>query len=341
LQMAIEEALENLKYVEDFPLSTTLATKIQELKWSSALPDNLALGLHIFCLGTLDTEEMEVQRQLNQHADSMYTGDAAPALPDIITVHDSKQDLCLPRSFAQLRYLVERSEALWLTLLGSQHPVTLQHRAFRDTLVAREQRLELITTRDPAYRHMVPALLGRFVQIEVNHWLTTQSRTAQPVRFDTLLDIFQDIDRQRHWEPSFPSAYLVHPKPIPPSINTSNVAASSAGSTLTSYTPPNPGNNATSTASTNSTAVVRNMAYNDTVFGTFKAMNIKARTVKDHVRKNKVAYPVNSRNENMCITYHTLGLCNEACRQVADHVPHTPEEDETLRLWCTMHWKAE
>jgi hypothetical protein len=341
LQNAVEEALENLKYVEDFPLSTTLAAKIQDLKWASALPDNLSLGVHIFSLGTLDAEAMEVQRQINQHADSMYAGEAAPALPDIVTVHDSKQDLCLPRSFAQLRYLVERSEALWLTLLGSQHPVTLQHRAFRDTLVAREQRLELITTRDPAYRHMVPALLGRFVQIEVNHWLTTQARTSQPVRFETLLDIFQDIDRQRQWEPAFPSAYLTLPRVVPPSVNTGSVTANSVGSVPTPKTAVSPGTNATTAATTTSTAVVRNPAYNDKLFGPFKAQNIRARAVKDYVRKNKVAYPVNSRNENICITYHTLGLCNEACRQVADHVPHSADEDETLRAWCTMHWKAE
>jgi hypothetical protein len=341
LQNAVEEALENLKYVEDFPLSTTLATKIQDLKWASALPDNLSLGVHIFSLGNLDAEAMEVQRQLNQHADAMYAGDAAPALPDIVTLQDSKQDLCLPRSFAQLRYLVERSEALWLTLLGSQHPVTVQHRAFRDTLVAREQRLELITTRDPTYCHMVPALLGRFIQIEVNHWLNTQSRTAQPVRFDTLLDIFQDIDRQRQWEPSFPSAYLSQPKPVPLSISTGSVTGITVGSGITTNTAISQGTSATNPTTTTSTAVVRNPAYNDRLFGPFKAQNIRARAVKDYVRKNKVAYPVNSRKENMCITYHTVGLCNEACRQVADHTTHSADEDETLRLWCTEHWKSE
>jgi hypothetical protein len=343
LQNAVEESLENLKYLEDFPLSTTLATKIHDLKWASALPDNLSVGVHIFSLGTLDPEAMEIQRQINQHADSMYAGDAAPALPDIVTVNDSKQDLCLPRSFAQLRYLVERSEALWLTLLGSQHPVTLQHRKFRDALVAREQRLELIATRDPAHRHMVPALLGRFIQIEVNHWLTTQARTAQPVRFDTLLDIFQDIDRQRQWEPTFPSAYLSQPKPVPPSIITGSVTGNTVGSALTPNTTFHLGTKASpsTTTTTTSTAVVRNPAYNDTIFGPYKAQNIRARAVKDYVRKNKVAYPVNSRNENMCITYHTLGLCNEACRQVADHTAHSAEEDETLRLWCSANWKSE
>ena len=187
---------------------------------------------------------------------------------------------------------------------------------------------------------MVPALLGRFIQIEVNHWLTTQARTAQPVRFDTLLDIFQDIDRQRQWEPTFPSAYLSPTKPVPPSISTSSLTTNSLGSALT----PNTGSQGASTMQltpTTSTAVVRNPGYNDKLFGPFKAQNIRARAVKDYVRKNKVAYPVNARNENMCVTYHTLGLCNEACRQVADHVPHSPDEDEKLRMWCTEHWKSE
>jgi len=94
-------------------------------------------------------------------------------------------------------------------------------------------------------------------------------------------------------------------------------------------------------ASTTSTAVVRNPTYNDSIFGQFKALNIRARAVKEYVRKHKVTYPVNARKENMCITYHTLGLCNEACRQAADHTHHSAEEDEALRLWCTNNWKSE
>ena len=59
LQTAVEDALSNLKYVEDFPVSTSLATKLQELKWHTSLIDNLATGVNIFCLGTLDEEAME------------------------------------------------------------------------------------------------------------------------------------------------------------------------------------------------------------------------------------------------------------------------------------------
>ena len=327
LQTAMEEALDNLHYVEDFPLSTTMATKIQDLKWSSAIPDNFSLGVHLFTLGTLDVEAMEAQRQINQHADALYSGDASPALLDIVTVHDNKQDVCIPRTFAQLRYLIERSEALWLVLLGSQHPVTLQHRAFRNTLVSREQRLELISTRDQAYRHMVPALLGRVVQIEVNHWLTTQARTAQPVPFANLTDVFHDIDRQRPWEPVFPPTYLSLPKAMGlPAVSVAGDSNSStAASTLTNFSGGNtaPSSNASASAApppAPSSAVLRNPAWKDSVFGQFKAMNIKAKAVKEQVRKNRVAYPTNKRGDNMCITYHALGICNENCRMATDHI---------------------
>jgi hypothetical protein len=108
LQTAVEDALANLKYVEDFPVSTSLATKLQELKWHTSLMDNLSTGVNIFCLGTLDEEAMEQQRLLNRHAVTLYNGDASPSLIDIAAVQDSKHEVRIPRTFAQLRYLVEK-----------------------------------------------------------------------------------------------------------------------------------------------------------------------------------------------------------------------------------------
>ena len=134
IQTAVEEALSNLHYVEDFPVSTTLANKIQDLTWASPMPDNFALGLNLFCLGSLDADSMIQQRQWNQHADALYNGDAAPSLLDIVALQDAKQDVYIPRTFAQLRYLIERSEALWVVLLGHHHQVTQQYRAYKQYL---------------------------------------------------------------------------------------------------------------------------------------------------------------------------------------------------------------
>jgi hypothetical protein len=245
LQTAVEDALSNLKYVEDFPVSTSLATKLQELKWHTSLIDNLATGVNIFCLGTLDEEAMEQQRLLNRHADTLYNGDAAPSLIDIATVQDSKHEVCIPRTFAQLRYLVERSVALWLVLLGNHHPLTQSLQAYRQALVSNEKRLELVFPKDPCMRNLVPALLARVIQLDMNAWFLEQMRSTAPYPLPPLTEIFKDIDRERHWEPRFPAGYLTTPVAHAASLPSDVISlgaktAPTAASSLTgsSHTPP-------------------------------------------------------------------------------------------------------
>ena len=344
LQTAVEDALSNLKYVEDFPISTSLATKLQELKWHTSLMDNLSTGVNIFCLGTLDEEAMEQQRLLNRHADTLYNGEAAPSLIDIAAIQDSKLEVCIPRTFAQLRYLVERSVALWLVLLGNHHPLTQDLQAYRQALVSNEKRLELVTTKDPSMRNLVPALLARVIQVDMNAWFQGQMRSAAPYPLPPLTDIFRDIERERHWEPRFPAGYLTIPTattpPLSEVISLGARTAPTAASSLTSLThappstagptpvPPQPEN-----------AIVRNTHYKDEIFGPFKAQGLKARTVKDSIKKRNVELPTNARGQPMCLTYHVHGVCNTRCKLAPDHSAHTSTEDEALRSWCADHYK--
>ena len=344
LQTAVEDALTNLRYLEDFPLSTTLATKITGLKWYSPMSEDFSVGLHLFSFGSLEEENMEHQRRLNQHADTISGSEAAPSLLDIATIQDVKQDVCIPKTFSQLRYLIERSEALWQVLLGSQHTVTLQHKAYRNMLITQEKRLERITPRDPTLKLMVPALMGRVVQLTTNAWLGLQLRSAMPVPCGDLLQVFTDIELGRQWDPVFPGAYLsanltansYHPASV--SVHT----AATTGSTLTAPSVAAGATAPTSAASTTGpsatapstagppNAMIRNLHYNESVFQPFKAKGIKARLLKDQIRARGVSYPLNSQGNNMCITYHVTGLCNERCSVRADHITHTTAEDETL-----------
>lgn len=65
-------------------------------------------------------------------------------------------------------------------------------------------------------RYIVPALLARVVQLEVNAWLKEQFNSPQPVPFTSLTAVFKDIARQTAWEPLFPVAYLHGPPPPAP-----------------------------------------------------------------------------------------------------------------------------
>jgi hypothetical protein len=353
IQTAVEEALRNLQYVEDFPVSTTLATKVQDLMWASPIPDNFTLGINLFGLGSPDTEAMAQQRQLNQHADALYGGEAAPSLLDIVAIQDSKQDVHIPKTFAQLRFLVERAEALWLVLLGTHHTVTQQYRAYRQYLGLNEHRVERIMTSDARMRHLVPALLARRVQLATNSWLNTQANVAMPVPHSNLLEIFLDIDFGKQWEAPFPAQYISNPGAGPVATVSLNGTASTAASTITfrsnaastassvlTGTPPSV-TPTTLTSTPRDTSIVRNMLYNDTVFGIYKAMNIKAKTLKDQLRARNVTYPLNARNGNMCLTYHVQGICNSGCRNAADHYNHSAAEDETFRAWCAQHYKLD
>ena len=353
LQTALEDTLGNLKYLEDFPVSTTLATKMVDISWHSNIKDNFSIGLNLFCLGTLDPSDMEDQRRLNHHADTISGGLASPSLLDVATLQDSKQDVYVPRSLAQLRFLVERAEAVWQVLLGSHHPVTIQHHLYRVRLVADEQLLERVVPRDPSMLMLVPALLARVVQLEVNEWLTTQLKTDHAVPFTRLLDVFGELNRERPWEPSFPTAYINQPiVQYPVSGGGGSVAGSALTSPTSAMTIARPGTRSVAPGAPGTALpppsdisaapgnnIVRNALYKDALFGTFKAMGIKSRTLKDNLKLRHVDTPTNTRGAKMCITYHVVGVCNERCKFAADHLAHSDTEDATFQSWCTEHYK--
>lgn len=84
LQKAVEDCLFANNFVEDFPVSTALASKIVELSsWHAALPDDFTCGLNLFAVGALDDDAVEHQRQLNRHANLLTTNKGMAALGDI------------------------------------------------------------------------------------------------------------------------------------------------------------------------------------------------------------------------------------------------------------------
>ena len=348
LQTAIEDTLSNLGYLEEFPLSATLAAKVTDLKWHSHLQDDFTVGLNIFCFGSMDDEAMEELRRINQHYDTITNSETAPSLVDVATLQDHKYDLFIPKTLAQLRYSVERSEALWQVLLGAQHPVTRQHRSYKSYLSLHEKRLERVVPRDPRQLHLVPALLARLVQVDVNQFLLDQSRSPAPLTFDRMTDVFADIARARQWEPHFPTRYLNDPNAITgyPSVPANITASASATPSLadTSLTspstmPPSVAPPTAPAASNTASAIVRNPNYNATLFGEYKAKGIKTGKLKAalHARGN-VKIPRNSNNVAMCLPYHIIGMCNTRCHSVADHTPQSEADSNTLVAWCAEHY---
>lgn len=352
LQTTIGTALESLRYLEDFPLSTSLATKIIELKWHSPLRDDFTVGLNIFCFGSLEEEEMEAQRRLNLQADTITAGLAAPSLIDLATIQNGQKDLCIPRTFAQLRYCVERSHAVWLVLLGAHHPVTVQHQRYRDMLISHEKRLENIRPRDPAHRHIVPALLARNIQVYVNHWLALQKSSASPVPFNSIIDVFYDIECAKQWDPSFPSEYLnlASHRPSMATETLSLLTPATEASTVSSLPSQSSGflgsvgtknSAAVSSPQLPKSAYLRNEHYKIDLFGPFKLLNVRAGAIRDRAKANNISLPLSAKNLPMCLSYHVLGHCNERCGRSGDHIQHNDKETNDLLEWCKLHYTEE
>jgi hypothetical protein len=344
LQTAVENALTDLRYLEDFPLSATLATKILDLKWYANLKDDFSDGVNIFALGSLDEETMMDQRRLNQHADAMADGSAASSLIDIATIQDGKHDVCIPRTFAQLRYCIERSQALWHVLLGPMHPITQQHKYFRDTLVFQEKRLECVVTKDPSQRYIVPALLARVVQLEMNRWIYYQMRSGSPLPITPFTQVFAEIERSRSWEPTFPSTYILQetskaPPPAEISLaGTSGTVDSTLSGSITPGTNPTT-SNASTAAKQGAGGMVRNMEYREATFAPFKELNIKSAIFKETMKERKIQMPTNAKGKYICLPFHIKGFCNANCGARWDHFPHTEEEDTKFVAWCNKHYK--
>lgn len=324
LQLQIEETLEAYGYLADFPVSPALASKVIDLKWASPLKDDFTVGIHIFALGSLDEETMEIQRQRNTQADVLGSGEAAPTLGDIETIHDGSQDLSIPSTFAHLRYNLERCIGLWHVLWGPDHEGTAQHKKFRDALVIREKQLERIVPRNAQHRYLVPALLARTIQLSVNHWLEEQGRTPAPIPFPDLSAVFQHIALERSWEPTLPKRYL---KTQPPDVPTDPLPAGLTD-TATSPPPTKPKNE-----------YLANQGYDATRFGTFNAMGLRHPDFRKRLSESKVAIPKNARGDTMCLSYHVKGGCNSQCRFVSGHGKLTDAEAKELQDWCTLHYK--
>jgi len=171
--------------------------------------------------------------------------------------------------------------------------------------------------------------------------------------FKSLTEVFADIELGLPWEPVFPPTYLQMIRPsgmttLPSDVSVANTAPTAAstitpnstgsGSTGPTRNRQQPSSTTPGDASTIRNEIVRNVNFNESVFSVYRAMNIKAKTLKDQLRTRNVEYPNNARGEPMCLTYHVHAMCNARCRYVSDHSNHTAAEDETLRTWCDQHY---
>lgn len=354
IQDAMNARLRELGHHLHVEVSTSNARQIIDLEWHTLLPNDLSKGVNLFVLGDVDEETREQQRSANLQADLVAEG-AAPSLSEAAEIHENKRPIYIPRTFAQLRASVLIMQSLCSVFLGQGHPLTAEYGDYHRELLARERQLEMVEP--TAFEHprsLVPALLARRVQMETNSWLGRQADMDTRIRVSSFLEVFEEMDRGKVWDPPFPDQYLRRDKLDDKTIGSDGTAdtslstlTGSAGSAtaiedlktllqgLVGGNKGKPGGGATGDLMVRSDAEVKPQ------FLPFQTSGVAIKKVKERCIKDKIALPRSHLGHQMCLAWHIKGQCNARCGARDDHKEHDSKDDATLEAWCKEHFKAE
>jgi hypothetical protein len=353
LQDAINSWLREQGHYLQIELSTSNARQIIDLEWHTLMTNDLSKGVNLFVLGDVDEETREQQRSANLQADLVADG-AAPSLTEAAVIHENKRPIYIPRTLAQLRASVLIMQALCSVFFGQGHPMTTEYGEYHQMLLKRERRLEMVEPTTFEYpRSMVPALLARRMQMEANSWLERQADSNARVPRPSFLEVFDDMDRGKVWDPPFPDQHLRLDKAEDKAVGTSGTE-DTALSSLT-------GTAATGTTLEDLKTLLQgivggakgktggNIGGGDQMvrsdvdvkpqFQPFKDMAVAIRKVKDRCLNKKISLPRSHHGHQMCLAWHIKGQCSSRCGARDDHKEHDAEDDATLLNWCQENYK--
>ena len=360
-----------LDYDIVFYPSPALTAKVLALAWCADLPDDFTSGVNIFNLGAVSATSAEQQRREGAEADTVMMGTAAASVTDSRLINDTSKDVCIPRTLADLRYLLERLISLWYVLLSPNHGLVKQLIRYRSLLLKKERLVQRATPKAAAERTLVPFHLARRLQLDVNFWLKKQRDTSMAVPVPELSDVFDEIELDRDWSRRLPPQYVVGSSPSvsggptaggsvisaltsPPSLAASTSPGSTASGPSRGTAPPSGNRRAPGDVASGDSRVQgpdRNPRYDEARFGTLRAKaaqeGIRARRVKEQCLQANppVALPKNADDNHMCLSFHILGMCNTRCSLKADHDRYregrtTDSELDQLQQWAETHWHS-
>ena len=97
---------------------------------------------------------------------------------------------------------------------------------------------------------------------------------------------------------------------------------------------------------------IRNSQYNEALFGVYRDRRVNGQGITCKYLKSKIAQNELPRlpkskvdaEVDMCLPWHTKGVCGENCRSRVDHVHYTDAEyriTDGLAEWCSNNWPRE
>ena len=315
----------------EFTATAPLLENVKSLQWEMSNNDSIHTGLNNFLLSD---EVMQDAIGSTALYELMHGEGAAPSLADAQSLLRAKASA--PRMIYQSRQQTRRFEVLLRVILGPHHELSRALSAYNARVLSSESRLHVLQ----ADHLLLPTMLCKKVAVSSSNWFRNQTTSPAPLPVPNFCQVFDDIDNEHPWQPVMSPAFLAalrldtlhHPFSPPP--------AQTPAPRNPPPPPPN-GNPPPPPATPDVGQRNNNVAFNTALFVTYKDSGTPCRSVRAKINRGDLPpLPMSKVNPTMemCLGWHTKGMCNSNCSKKDDHVPYTDVEYQPLVQWCTAHW---
>ena len=315
-----------------FSVDGSVLEAMKGLNWPMATNDAVDTGFSAWLL----PESKVASSATAQSVYEMLYGDgASPSLADATALVKAKPGA--PRHLYQVRIQIRKFHILNVVALGVAHPLCQAMNTYHRRFLTMESTLHALH----AEELLLPTKLLKRFSVQVSQWYRRQSQQGTIIPPPNFEQVFDDIECERPWAPLLSLPFLqalglqsFHRAAVPHRQNVGEENQRNGGGAPGGGGDDRPGNGARPNERMNNTA------FSDTLFGTYKAMPVSCRAIRQKINRNELpALPLSKVDRQpMCLAWHTKGLCNVACSRGADHVSYTNTEYQPLVQWCTTNF---
>ena len=295
------------------PVCTTeMAKALGRLEFQTH-PDAIESGIHIFGICHPTQDSITKANDIAGIFAEQILGITGLSVAENLNLKKA-QDLLLPVSLLELKYVLFGYHRFLAVILGPYHPVVVALGALTHRLQANEMTHHLFFQNK---LHLCASFL-RFVQLRMYYWIELQLASDIPIPPPVFASVLDDIVLDCWKPPSLPAAYLAKPTP-PPRQSYAAAAASPPLPALGVLVQPNPSD-----------------AYFDVAPNLHdSALQLPPRFNPRQFIRTHGPPPSNSTNNPMCLNYHVKHRCRFDCDRLGDHRQHTPVETARLNAYLT------
>ena len=314
----------------EFTATAPLLETVKSLQWEMSHNDSIHTGLNNFLLSDDVMQDAIGSTALYE---LMHGEGAAPSLADAQSLLRAKASA--PRMIYQSRQQTRRFKVLMRVILGPHHDLAQALGTYNARILSSESRLHVLQ----ADHLLLPTMLCKKVAVASSNWFRNQTTSPAPLPVPNFCQIFEDIDNEQPWQPVMSPAFLaalrletLHRPVRPPAAQPLAPAPAIPPAPAPGIAPPGPPD----VGQRNN-----NVNFNTALFATYKDSGTPCRSVRAKINRGELPpLPMSKVNPTMemCLGWHTKGMCNSNCSKQTDHIPYTDTEYQPRVQWGTAHW---